>query len=169
MYNQGNQNFNYQNPPNQQTYEAPQYNQHSNHGQPNSNKAHFPIENSSQQKSQSYYGQSSQNHSTGLSCNYSSSNKNNSKIKLISRGQGISEKEYDAIVSSCIQIQDTKRPPPLSFICINKIKEKIGGEWFVFVHSESESNYDYYLSYIKREKSLCFTYLGNEYDICRIR
>ena len=81
----------------------------------------------------------------------------------------INEKEYDIIVSTCIKIQDSKASPPLSIKCINKIKEKIGGEWLVFVRRESDKNYDFYLSRKKLDKSLSFIYSGNLYDICLIR
>ena len=173
MYNKNNQSFNYQNHPNQPSYGAPQYNHQQNYGQPNSNHAHFPIENSSPQqyqtKTQSSNGKSQQSQSLGFNSNYTTFNKYNSKIKLISKGKGINEKEYDIIVSTCIKIQDSKASPPLSIKWINKIKEKIGGEWLVFVRRESDKNYDFYLSRKKLDKSLSFIYSGNLYDICLIR
>ena len=173
MYNKNNQSFNYQNHPNQPSYGAPQYNHQQNYGQPNSNHAHFPIENSSPQqyqtKTQSSNGKSQQSQSLGFNSDYTTFNKYNSKIKLISKGKGINEKEYDIIVSTCIKIQDSKASPPLSIKWINKIKEKIGGEWLVFVRRESDKNYDFYLSRKKLDKSLSFIYSGNLYDICLIR
>ena len=173
MYNKNNQSFNYQNQPNHSSYNAPQYNYQQYYGQQNSNHAHFPIENSSppeyQHKTQTSNDKSQQSQNIGLNSNYTTLNKYNSKIKLISKGKGINEKEYDIIVSTCIKIQDSKASPPLSIKCINKIKEKIGGEWLVFVRRESDKNYDFYLSRKKLDKSLSFIYSGNLYDICLIR
>ena len=173
MYNKNNQSFNYQNQPNHSSYNAPQYNYQQYYGQQNSNHAHFPIENSSppeyQHKTQTSNDKSQQSQNLGLNSNYTTLSKYNSKIKLISKGKGINEKEYDVIVSTCIKIQDSKASPPLSIKCINKIKEKIGGEWLVFVRRESDKNYDFYLSRKKMDKSLSFIYSGNLYDICLIR
>jgi hypothetical protein len=55
-----------------------------------------------------------------------------SKIKLINKGRGINNSEYNAIISACIESQD-KGLEPLSNNSINKIKNIINGEWFVFV------------------------------------
>ena len=167
MNDRNNRDFKYENKQTPQAYGTQQFNQQHNYKKPYPNQSNFPFNNSVQQQyqSQSSYGQSSTTPNVGLSTNYTSSNENKSKIKLISRGKGINDKEYDVIVSSCIQIQDSKAPLPLSIKCINKIKEQIGGEWFVLVCSESETNYDFYLSYIKSQKNLSFTYSGNEYDV----
>ena len=161
MHSQNNQNNKNVNHSNQQYYQ-------SNYGQFNPNPSHYPVENSFQQKSQSFHRKTKQEQPTGLSTNYTSSNSINSKIKLISRGNGINENEYNIIVSSCIKIQDSKAALPLSIKCIKAIKDQIGGEWLVFVCPEIEKNYDFYISYVKKEKSLCFKYSGNEYYISRI-
>ena len=93
---------------------------------------------------------------------------NDSKIKIISKGKGINEKECNTITSICIEIKNSKISPPLSIKCVNKIKEKIGGEWLVFVCSENEKNYDFYLSYVKGAKYLIFSYAGYEFHVCDI-
>ena len=169
MNNQNNKNYKYENQQYHQIHGPPPNHPQSNYGQPNPNQSNFSSKNTTQQQyqSQSPYGQTSQN--TGLSTNYTSSNTNNSKIKLISKGSGINQKEFDVIVSSCIKIQDSKTQPPFSIKCIQKIKEKIGGEWFVFVRPLSEKNYDFYISYVKSKKYLSFTYEGNLYNISLIR
>ena len=61
-----------------------------------------------------------------------------------------------------------KRVIPLSGLCIKKIKEKIGGEWYVFVCPESETNFDFYLSFVDGGKYLTFKYGINEYHVCSI-
>lgn len=58
-----------------------------------------------------------------------------SKIELLQRGNGINDKEYQIIVEACIETQD-KNPLPISVMCMDKIKNQLKGEWFVFVISE---------------------------------
>ena len=132
------------------------YNKEKNDVQSFSNGSNYP------------FAQTSEQISLGLSTQYTSSNKYNSKIKLISRGIGLNEKEFDIIIESCIEIQDSKAALPLSIKCITKIKEQIGGEWFVFACPETEKNYDFYLSYTENQKFCIFKYSGNEYHVCNI-
>ena len=92
---------------------------------------------------------------------------NNSKVQVLSRGNGINDKEFQDITSSCIEVQD-KRIMPMSGMCVKKIKEKIRGEWYVFVCPESEKNYDFYLSFVDGGKYLTFKYGANEFHVCGI-
>ena len=91
----------------------------------------------------------------------------NSKVQVISRGNGINEKEFQDITNACIEVQDS-RVIPMSTKCINKIKEKVRGEWYVFVCPESEKNYDFYLSFVDRGKYITFRYGSNEFHVCGI-
>ena len=167
MHNHNNKINNYENLFNNPQNGLNQYNNHYNSGE--QNPSHFPTGNSILQNSQDSYVRSSNEQSIGLSTNYTSSKPNNSKIKLISRGSEINDNEYNIIISICIKIQDSKASLPLSIKCIQKIKEKIGGEWFVFVVPKSETNYDFYLSCTKGRKYLSFSYSGNLYFINKIR
>ena len=91
----------------------------------------------------------------------------NSKVQVISRGNGINDKEFNDITSSCIEVQD-KKIIPMSNMCIKKIKEKLRGEWYVFVVPEKETNYDFYLSFVDGGKYLTFKYDLNEFHVCGI-
>ena len=91
----------------------------------------------------------------------------NSKVQVISRGKGINDKEFNDITSSCIEVQD-KKIIPISNMCIKKIKEKLRGEWYVFVVPEKETNYDFYLSFVDGGKYLTFKYDLNEFHVCGI-
>ncbi len=91
----------------------------------------------------------------------------NSKVQVISRGKGINDKEFNDITSSCIEVQD-KKVIPMSNMCIKKIKEKLRGEWYVFVVPEKETNYDFYLSFVDGGKYLTFKYDLNEFHVCGI-
>ena len=89
-------------------------------------------------------------------------------VEIISRGRGINDNEYQAITSACIEVKDNGRIP-LSGLCIKKIQEKIRGEWFAYVCPESETNFDFYLSFVDKGKYLTFKYAGNEFHICAIK
>jgi serine/threonine protein kinase len=90
----------------------------------------------------------------------------NSKIKLLSKGRKMKDNEYYSIISACIECYD-KKLIPLPEQCIKKIKDMIKGEWFVFIYSQKENNFDYYLS-LDNEKYLSFEYKGNIFEISRI-
>ncbi len=92
---------------------------------------------------------------------------NNSKVQVISRGNGINDMDYREITNSCVEVQDS-RAFPMSQRCIDKIKQKIRGEWYVFVCPESDTNYDFYLSFVDKGKYLTFKYNGNEFHVCGI-
>ena len=92
---------------------------------------------------------------------------NNSKVQLVSRGNGINDKEFQDITSTCIELQD-KHVVPMAGMCTKKIKEKIRGEWYVFVCPESEKNYDFYLSFVDKGKYLTFKYGSNVFHVCGI-
>ena len=92
---------------------------------------------------------------------------NNSRVQVISRGNGINEKEFQDITNACIEVQD-KQVMPMSNMCIKKIKEKVRGEWYVFVCPEKETNFDFYLSFVDGGKYLTFKYGLNEFHVCGI-
>ena len=91
----------------------------------------------------------------------------NSKVQVVSRGNGINDVDYREITNACVEVQDS-RVIPMSQKCIDKIKQKIRGEWYVFVCPESEKNYDFYLSFVDKGKYLTFKYNGNEFHVCGI-
>ena len=91
----------------------------------------------------------------------------NSRVQVISRGNGINEKEFQDITNACIEVQD-KHVMPMSNMCIKKIKEKVRGEWYVFVCPEKETNFDFYLSFVDGGKYLTFKYGLNEFHVCGI-
>ena len=90
-----------------------------------------------------------------------------SKIKLLDRGRGINNDEYEVIIKACIESKYNNLYQ-LSDYCLKKIKKKLNGEWFVFVSTEKEDNYDFYLSFIKDEKYLNFIYKDNQFQVCHL-
>ena len=115
------------------------------------------------------YGQPSQQPPYGQQppCGQQQGRGTDPRVQVISRGNGISENEFQAISSACIAAQDS-RSPQLANLCIQKIKEKIRGEWYVFVCPESDTNYDFYLSYVDGGKFLTLKLGVNEYHIVEI-
>ena len=89
----------------------------------------------------------------------------NGQVQVLSRGMGINDKEYQDITSACIEVQ-SKNPTPISQMCIQKIKEKVRGEWYVFVCPDTETNFDFYLSFVDGGKYLTFKYGTNEFHVC---
>ena len=140
--------------------------------QPSNNKNRMKViiptsQNQNLNNNQAQVSSSNEEPSSNISY-YPGKIENDTKIKIISRGIGINEKEYDAITTSCIILKNLNTPPPLSYKCIKKIKEQIGGEWMVFVVPETEKNYDFYLSNVIGEKYLTFIYSGDEFHACKI-
>ena len=45
-----------------------------------------------------------------------------------------------------MNIFKSKEDTPISTSCSEEIRNKLGGEWFVFVSDEIEDNYDFYIS-----------------------
>ena len=138
--------------------QPPQYGQQSQYGQPQQPPYGQPQQPPYGQPQQPPYGQPQQPP-------YGQSP--NQKIEVKSRGNGINDKEYNDITASCMEVQD-KNIIPMSSMCIKKIKEKINGEWYVFVCPEKETNYDFYLSYVEGGKYLTFKYGDNEFHVCSI-
>ena len=112
------------------------------------------------------YGNSSQNQNMpgqnqayGQSQNY---------FKVDSRGRGISDQEYQALTSSCYEVLGRK-PQQLAPEIIKAIKQKIGGEWYVFVVPVHADNYDFYLSTVSGGDSLKLEDNQYIFHICRIK
>ena len=92
---------------------------------------------------------------------------NNSKVELLEKGSGINDKETQIIINSCIEVQDNNLTP-ISNNCIQKIKNQIKREWFIFICNEDESNYDFYLSFIYNDCFVIFKYGKNIFQVCEI-
>ena len=91
-----------------------------------------------------------------------------SYFKVDARGRGISDQEFQALTSSCYEVLGRK-PPQLAPEIIKAIKQKIGGEWYVFVVPLSADNYDFYLSVVTGGDSLKLEDNQYIFHICRIK
>lgn len=90
-----------------------------------------------------------------------------SNVEIMERGKGISDNDCNAIIQSCIEVQNSNIYP-MADECIKKIKKRINGEWFVFICTEEEDNYDFFISYVMDDRILVFKYRNNMFQICQI-
>ena len=89
-------------------------------------------------------------------------------FRLISRGPGIDETEFNTIVSSA-QRSINSQANQLSVRVANMIKNQIGGEWFVFVCPVGETNYDFGLSVVTGSDFLNFEIGNFHFQVCRLK
>ena len=90
------------------------------------------------------------------------------KFSLFKRGKGIDENEYNTIIESAINSY-LNHKNPLSSATAYLIKNKIGGEWFVFVCPVNITNYDFNLSVVTGGDFLSFSIDNLHFQVCRIR
>ena len=90
------------------------------------------------------------------------------KFSLFKRGKGIDENEYNTIIGSAISSY-LNHTNPLSSGTAYSIKNKIGGEWFVFVCPVNITNYDFNLSVVTGGDFLSFSIDNLHFQVCRIR
>ena len=88
-------------------------------------------------------------------------------FKLIARGQGIDDNEYNAIITSSTNAYNA-RMNPLSTGTVKLIKQMIGGEWFVFVCPVGVQNYDFSLSVVTGGDFLSFYVDKFHFQVCRL-
>ena len=89
------------------------------------------------------------------------------EINLLERGRNINDFEYKGIIDSCLDVIKNSQSP-YSFNCINEIKNKLRGEWFVFVTDETEDNYDFYISNYNDGRFVIFNCDDRLFQVCQI-
>ena len=94
--------------------------------------------------------------------------KNNKyKLEILSKGEKITKEECDFITN--IGINSVKRElVPMSSFCMNEIKNKLKGEWFIFVVDDMEINYDFYLSFINDGRFIVFNVGEFQFQVAQI-
>ena len=90
------------------------------------------------------------------------------EFKLISRGNGIDEREFYVITHSAADALN-KKEDPLSNGIIKRIKRDLGGEWMVFASIEGLKGYDFSLSIVTGNDFLSFTIQKFRFQVCRLR
>jgi serine/threonine protein kinase len=89
------------------------------------------------------------------------------EINLLEKGRNINDFEYNGIINSCLDVIKNSQSP-YSFNCINEIKKKLRGEWFVFVTDETEDNYDFYISNSNDGRFVIFECDDRLFQVCQI-
>ena len=89
-------------------------------------------------------------------------------FKQIAVGQGIDMNEFQSIVQAATYDYQTK-VNPLSTGVANTIKQRIGGEWFVFISPVGIKDYDFALSSVKGGDFMSFSLDNTLFQVCRIR
>ena len=89
------------------------------------------------------------------------------EINLLEKGRNINDFEYNGIINSCLDVIKNSQSP-YSFNCINEIKKKLRGEWFVFVTDETEDNYDFYVSNYNDGRFVIFNCDDMLFQVCQI-
>ena len=144
-----------QQPPNQYSQPPNQYSQQPPYGQP----------------SQPPYGQPPYGPPQPSGYGAPPPNPNQTDIpnfKLISRGNGIDEREYYCITHAAADALN-KKEDPLSNGIIKRIKRDLGGEWMVFASIENLKGYDFSLSIVTGNDFLSFTIQNFRFQVCRLR
>ena len=88
--------------------------------------------------------------------------------KQISVGQGIDMNEFNSIVECCKQCY-MSRATPLSEHCTAAIKQRLGGDWFVFQCEEGNSDFDFHLTKVKGGDFMSFSLDNKKFEVCRLR
>ena len=88
--------------------------------------------------------------------------------KQISVGQGIDMNEYNQIVECCKQAY-MSRATPLSEHCTNAIKQRLGGDWFVFQCEMGNTDFDFHLTKVKGGDFMTFSLDNKKFEVCRLK
>ena len=88
--------------------------------------------------------------------------------KQISVGQGIDQNEYNQIVECCKGAY-MSRATPLSERCTQAIKQRLGGDWFVFQCEMGKSDFDFHLTKVKGGDFITFSLDNTKFEVCRLK
>ena len=88
--------------------------------------------------------------------------------RQISCGQGIDMNEFNSIVECCKQCY-MARATPLSEHCTQGIKQRLGGDWFVFQCEEGKSDFDFHLTKVKGGDYMTFAFDNIKFEVCRLK
>ena len=88
--------------------------------------------------------------------------------KQISVGKGIDMNEFNSIVECCKQAY-MSRATPLSEHCTNAIKQRLGGDWFVFQCELNNTDFDFYLTKVKGGDYMTFSLDNRKFEVCRLK
>ncbi len=76
--------------------------------------------------------------------------------------------EFNSIVECCKQAY-MSRAIPLSEHCSNAIKQRLGGDWFVFQCEEGKADFDFHLTKVKGGDYMQFSLDNKKFEVCRLK
>ena len=88
--------------------------------------------------------------------------------KQISVGKGIDMNEFNSIVECCKQAY-MNRATPLSEHCTTLIKQRLGGDWFVFQCELNNTDCDFYLTKVTGGDYMTFSLDNRKFEVCRLK
>ena len=88
--------------------------------------------------------------------------------KQISVGQGIDQNEYNQIVECCKGAY-MNRVTPLSEHCTQAIKQRLGGDWFVFQCEMGNAEFDFHLTKVRGGDYMTFSLDNRKFEVCRLK
>ena len=89
-------------------------------------------------------------------------------LKIIAKGYGIDQNEFNNITNSCINSYLSKAYP-LSTTSSYDIRRAIGGEWFVCCSPAGSKDLDFSLTSARVDDHLIFTVDSVLFQVCRLR
>ncbi|MCF0116554.1 MAG: hypothetical protein HUJ61_00710 [Bacilli bacterium] len=93
---------------------------------------------------------------------------NFTNYRIISVGNGSLQYESSQILSICIQCYQ-QGAFPLSRICAESIKAKIGGDWLVFISNYCDNDYNFSLTRCKEADYVILVIGNKKFQICRLK
>ena len=88
--------------------------------------------------------------------------------KQISVGKGIDMNEFNSIVECCKQAY-MSGATPLSEHCTNAIKQRLGGDWFLFQCELNNTDFDFYLTKVSGGDYMTFSLDNRKFEVCRLK
>ena len=92
-----------------------------------------------------------------------------SNYKLIAKGIGINNNEATQITSTCCAASRNDSGIPLSRVCAEGIKARLGGDWFVFISDYGIENYNFSMTRCKGSDYMVFVVGTKKFQVCRLR
>jgi len=141
-------------------YGQPGYGQPPQYGQPGAQPGYGQPPQYGQPGAQPGYGQPPQYGQPGYGAE--------PVYKQISVGKGIDMNEFHSIVECCKQAY-MSRANPLSEHCTQAIKQKLGGDWFVFQCELNNTDFDFYLTKVTGGDYMTFSLDNRKFEVCRLK
>ena len=68
-----------------------------------------------------------------------------------------------------LQTSLLNRATPLSEHCTTLIKQRLGGDWFVFQCELNNTDFDFYLTMVKGGDYMTFSLDNRKFEVCRLK